>query len=156
DASTSTATSLTVAPATPFVSLGAPRAVYDGSAHGATQATVTAGNVTLAIAGDTSLSYTYYVGATASGTGSAVAPTDAGTYTVVAHWTSNNSNYADADSAPASFTIDKADARIRVTSYSGTYDGQAHGLGGTATGAQGEDLGSLLTLGGSYRTVGTY
>src|SRR5262249_47188804 len=90
----------------PTVSVTAPNSVYDGQPPGVTGATVTGiGSTVLASFGDPSLSYTYYVGATASGTGSTSAPTSAGTYTVVAHWTSNNPTYVNADSAPTNFTI---------------------------------------------------
>src|SRR5262249_18154535 len=44
-------------------------------------------------------------------------------------------------------TVNKADANITVTGYTGQYDGQAHGLTGSATGVTGEDLSGLLDLG---------
>src|SRR5262249_34998980 len=53
-------------------------------------------------------------------------------------------------------SIGKADASIDVSGYSGTYDGQAHVLSGTATGVNGEDLSSLLNLGDSQTNAGHY
>ena len=53
-----------------------------------------------------------------------------------------------------SFTVAaKVDASITVNGYSGTYDGLAHGATGSATGVNGEDLGSLLHLGQSFADV---
>lgn len=51
------------------------------------------------------------------------------------------------------FTIDKANATINVTGYTGFYDGAAHGATGTATGVLGEDLTSLLDLGAPFTNV---
>ena len=51
------------------------------------------------------------------------------------------------------FEIDKANATIDVQDYTGTYDGQAHGATGTATGVGGADLSSLLHLGASFTDV---
>ncbi len=53
-------------------------------------------------------------------------------------------------SASTTITVNKADAAITINPYSGTYDGRAHGLTGTATGALGEDLSSLLNLGPEF------
>src|SRR4030095_12184559 len=56
-------------------------------------------------------------------------------------------------SASDTLVISKINATINVTGYSGVYDGNAHGATGTATGAQSEDLSSLLHLGASYTNV---
>jgi hypothetical protein len=40
-----------------------------------------------------------------------------------------------------------------VNGYTGVYDGNAHGAIGSATGIKGEDLSSLLNLGGSFTSV---
>src|SRR3990172_5487070 len=54
-------------------------------------------------------------------------------------------------------SIAKAEARIAVTPYSVTYDGAAHTATGTATGAAGEPLTSLLDLAGTTHTAaGSY
>jgi hypothetical protein len=58
--------------------------------------------------------------------------------------------------AQTTLTVNKAAADITVTPYTGTYDGWAHGLSGTATGALGEDLGALLSLGAGARNAGHY
>ena len=49
-----------------------------------------------------------------------------------------------------SFTIARADATIKVDGYTGTYDGNAHGATGSATGVGGADLSGLLNLGASF------
>jgi MBG domain-containing protein len=57
--------------------------------------------------------------------------------------------------AQASFTVApaKVNATIVVNGYSGTYDGLAHGASGGATGSNGEDLSSLLHIGGTFTDV---
>ena len=81
--------------------------------------------------------------------GSATAPTDAGTYDVVATITDNN--YAGTDEV--TLIINKADATVDVQGYTGTYDGSAHGATGTATGVNAEDLSASLDLGLTFTDV---
>jgi type VI protein secretion system component Hcp len=86
---------------TPTVTVSAGPFTYNGTAHAAT---ATATGVT----GDTvsgSFTFTYYSGTSASGTGSATPPTQAGSYTVVAHFRSTDPDYANTDSAPLTFVI---------------------------------------------------
>ena len=52
--------------------------------------------------------------------------------------------------APLAPSDVKKTAVIVVSGYSGTYDGNAHGATGTATGVNGEDLTGLLNLGQSF------
>jgi hypothetical protein len=52
--------------------------------------------------------------------------------------------------APLGPTDVKKSALIQVSGFTGTYDGLAHGATGTATGGNGEDLSSLLTLGQTF------
>jgi hypothetical protein len=87
---------------------------YNGEPYAVTAALAQGtDNKILADFGDPSLSYTYYAGTTVSGTGSATPPVDVGTFTVVSHWTSNNSDFLGSDSLPATFTI--APAAISVS-----------------------------------------
>ena len=55
-------------------------------------------------------------------------------------------------STTVALTVLKANATIDVDGYGGTYDGQAHGATGTATGVNGEAL-SGLALGASFTNV---
>ena len=76
----------------------------------------------------------YYVGSTATGTSTAIAPTAAGTYTVVASF-GPSANYTAANSSAVTFTIAKATPTVTVNPLnviSGTVlaNGQ---LSGTAT-----------------------
>src|SRR5262249_39724105 len=61
---------------------------------------------------------------------------------------------------PASGTntidIAKADATVKTDPYSGTYDGSAHGINGSAKGVVSEDLSSLLDLGATDTDAGHY
>jgi hypothetical protein len=130
-------------PVTPTVAIADNGGVYNGAAFGVTAATVRVGSTTLATLGVSSLTFNYYVGSSASGTGSATAPTDAGTYTVVAHYSSTKpSYYTDADSAPVVFIVMPAPLTItandqaKITgeanppftvSYSGFVAGQGPG-----------------------------
>src|SRR5262249_46063430 len=51
--------------------------------------------------------------------------------------------------------VSQAEAIITISPYHGTYDGSAHGIGGTARGVLGEDLSSLLDLGPTYVNAGS-
>jgi type VI protein secretion system component Hcp len=98
---------------TPTVAVTDNGGVYNGAAFAVTAATVSAGAAALATLGDGSLTFIYYVGSSVSGPSSATAPIDAGTYTVVAHFSSAQPNYyTDADSAPVVFTITPAPLTI--------------------------------------------
>ena len=57
--------------------------------------------------------FTYYVGNIVNGTGSSIAPTNAGTYTVVAAFTSSNANYGIATSAPVTVSSGSSISRSR-------------------------------------------
>ena len=97
---------------------------YDGSPFAVTDASVTFDGTTIASFGDSSLSYTYYVGDGTSGTdlGSS-APTDAGTYSVVAHF-AGYGQYPAADSAAAPFTISPAPLTVTgITAAGKVFDG---------------------------------
>ncbi|MDB5330318.1 MAG: hypothetical protein JWP03_1469, partial [Phycisphaerales bacterium] len=140
----------------PNVSVTDPGGTYNGNPFAVTAASVKDPNSAQQIAGfgDPTLSYTYYqnTGTIQNPVWSPLpgAPINAGSYEVIAHYTSNNSSYTSADSAADLFTIAKASATIVVHGYSGNYDGLAHGATGTATGVLGEDLGTLLHLGSSF------
>jgi hypothetical protein len=111
--------------------------VYDGNAHGATgSATGVKGEALSGL--DLGASFTNVPGGTA-------------------HWTFTDAtgDYNDA-SGDVDIVISKANAKFNVVGYTGTYDGTAHGLTGTATGVSGEDLSGLLNLGSAYTNVGTY
>jgi hypothetical protein len=67
-------------------------------------------------------------------------------------WTFSNANYV-SQSGTVHDSIAKADASITVTGYTVTYNGSQHTAAGSATGAQGEDLSSLLDLSGTQNTA---
>ena len=92
----------TISKATPAVTASDAGGTYDGSPFPATAL----------VNGATSLegvspTFTYYAGSTATGNGSTTAPTAVGTYTVVASF-AGSTDYAAAQSAPATFTITAA------------------------------------------------
>jgi PhoPQ-activated pathogenicity-related protein len=91
----------TISPATPTVVASDAGGNYTGKPFVASATAKGVGNA--AVTG--SFAFTYYTGSTATGTGTSVAPTIAGTYTVVASFTSSDSNYGNATSAPVTFTI---------------------------------------------------
>ena len=107
--------------------------VYDGQAHGAT-GTATGVNGEALGGLDFGTSFTNVPGGTAA-------------------WTFNDAtgNYNDT-AGNVAIVINKADATVFVDGYGGTYDGQAHGATGTATGVNGETL-SGLDLGTSFTNV---
>ena len=91
--------------------------VYDGAAHGAT------GTVVGVAADPTAAGSSLNLGASFTNV-------PGGT----ANWTfTGGTNYND-QSGTAAIVINKADATVTVTGYTGIYDGAAHGATGTATG----------------------
>src|SRR5206468_3192456 len=101
----SVASSASVMKATPMVTVADAGGTYSASAFPATGKAVGVDGITL-VSG--SFTYAYYVGTTTSGTSTSLAPINAGAYTVVATFTSTNSNYTGGVSAPVTFTIGKA------------------------------------------------
>jgi len=64
-----------------------------------------------------------------------------------------NGNYASAPDATETIIVGRATADIHVKPVAVTYDGQPHGLNGTAVGVNAEDLGGLLNLGATFTNV---
>lgn len=132
----------TVRQATPTVSVsfGSSPIVFDGNPHAAA-ATVTGVNGAVLGAGDGSLAITYLKnGAAFSGT-----PTDAGSYSASAVFTSANPNYTGANSATnASLTINPKTPTVSVSfdASSITFDGNPHTATAKATGVNGSTLGA--------------
>jgi type VI protein secretion system component Hcp len=115
-----------LAPFAPTITVSAGPFTYDGNPHPAT-ATATG------VGGDPvngSFTFTYYSGTSATGTGSPTAPSNAGTYTVVAHFSSADPNFQSIDSAAFIFHIAQAALTITANSTSKTY-GQAVTFTGT-------------------------
>jgi hypothetical protein len=100
---------LTVDKATPTINVTANDSIYNGSPYTVGAVNVAGqNNTTLAslTVDPSTLSFTWYMGTGTSGTNlGSNAPKDAGTYTVVAHYTSDNASYSNADSTPMTFTI---------------------------------------------------
>ena len=84
---------------------------YNASSFTATATATGLGGATV----DGSFAFMYYVGSAPGGTGSSVDPIDAGTYTVVAAFTSNDPIYADAESAPLRLLSTKLTCTSRPT-----------------------------------------
>src|SRR5258708_2931550 len=123
---------ITINPATATMTVVGYTGVYDASAHGATGTATGVNGVAL-----TGLSL-----------GDSFTDAPGGT----AHWTfANAPNYTPA-AGDATITITPATASITVTGYTGTYDAQAHGATGTATGVNNVPL-TGLSLGASFTDV---
>jgi hypothetical protein len=98
---------------------------YDGNAHAATATAIGTDGVT-PVNGSFAFSYN----------GSATAPTAAGSYAVVATFTSTDANYA-SESANYTLTINPAAPTITVSGSPVNYDGNPHGATATAVGVDG-------------------
>ncbi len=125
---------VTVTPAVPAVMAVDAGGFYDGNPFPAS-ATATGVDGVTPVSG--SFAFTYYVGSMVSGNGSSTAPTDAGTYTVVAAFSSADANYTNAQSAPVTFTIGQATPSVVASDAGGTYDGNPFAATATATGVDG-------------------
>jgi hypothetical protein len=124
--------SITVLPAAPTFSVSATGRIYNGSPFGATGSAVGIDGAT-PVTG--SWAYTYYPGNTGSGTPLASPPTQAGTYTVFASFTSSDPNYT-GGSAQSVFTIAPATPTV-AGSAGGTYTGSPVTAQVVATGVDG-------------------
>jgi hypothetical protein len=130
---------LTIAKATPTVSVTGGTFTYDGASHPATGSVTGVGGANL---GSPTFTYT---------PGGAAAPLNAGSYSVLGAF-AGNGNY-EAVSNTGSIIINKADAAFNITPYTGVYDAAPHNITGTASGAGGVDLTSGLTFGASFTDV---
>jgi hypothetical protein len=129
-----------LAPYSPTITVSAGPFTYDGNSHAAS---ATAAGITGdALSG--SFTFTYYAGTAVSGTGFDTAPTLAGAYTVVAHFSSTDPNYASADSTPLTFRIAQAPLTIAANSTSKTY-GQTVTFAGTEFTTSGLVSGDTVT-----------
>jgi hypothetical protein len=121
--------------------------VYNGAADPVSATVVGLNNAAISSSPNADISFAYYQGAlTASqivgATALPGAPVDAGTYTVVATFTSDIPGYRDAVSAPASFSITPATPSISVTDEGGMYIGTPYAATGSVTGVNGDTLGT--------------
>ena len=123
-------TTFSISTAPPTISVTDAGGVFKGATFPASGKAVGVNNATVAGA----FKYAYYVGSTVSGAGSATAPTNAGTYTVVATFTSTNANYSSGGSAQTTFTITPATPTLSVTDAGGAYTGSSFPATGTALG----------------------
>ncbi|HEU4938874.1 MAG TPA: kelch repeat-containing protein [Vicinamibacterales bacterium] len=128
--------SFTIARATPVVTVTGGDFTYDGAAHAAS-ATAKFNGVDV----NGTFAFTY--------NGTTPAPVNVGSYAIVASFTSTDTNFNNA-TGNGTISITKANATVVVNGATITYDGQAHGATGTATGVAGEDLASLLDLGATF------
>ncbi len=144
---------------TPTVTVSDAGGTYNGSAFSAT-ATVAGVNGS---SGSTLEGVTptllYYAGSSATGTGSATAPTDAGTYTVVASY-AGSSNYTTAQSQAVTFTIATAQLTITADNETVAQGAPLPTLNFTTTGlVNGDSLTTQPTLSTTATTgsaLGTY
>jgi len=125
---------VTVSQATPTLSLTDASGTYNGNPFSASVTEVGVDGTT-AVAG--SFSYAYFVdhGNLETGLG-ATAPTNAGTYTVVATFTSSDPNYSNR-SAQTTFTINSAPPMVSVTDASAAYNGNPFSASVTEVGVDG-------------------
>jgi hypothetical protein len=135
DASGSVAIVINKADAT--VSVSGTTATYDGTAHGATGSARGVNGEDLSAGLSLGDSFTNVPGGTAN-------------------WSfAGGTNYND-QSGTAAIVVNPAAATIDVQGVTVTYDGNAHGAKGTASGVGGVDLNSYLDLGGSFTNAGTH
>ena len=138
-----------ITPATPSVTVLDNSGTYNGSAF--TALGLTAGVVNgvdtdpaTGLAGG-NVTLTYYLGTTTQGSGSSVAPSDGGTYTVVATY-SGSTDYTTAESAPLTFTISPVATSISLNASANSLIlGQSLTLTTTVT----ADAAAGLTPGGT-------
>ncbi len=141
--------SINVLQATPTVTAALPSYTYDGSAHAATGNAYGIGGVADVLSPAVTLTY-MGTGAT-SYAASAVAPNQAGSYAVVAHF-AGNQRYTSADSATVPFSIVKADQTITVTNAAPSSVAYNQSFSVSATASSG--LGVVITASGACTLTG--
>ena len=113
------------------VSVNGYTGTFDGNEHGATGTATGVGGADLSGQLNLGAKFTNFPGGTAN-------------------WTfTGGTNYND-QSGSVQIVINKADATVSVSGYTGTYDGNEHGASGTATGVGGADLNGQLNLGAKF------
>ena len=128
---------VTIAAATPVVTVTPGTYTYSGSAQGPGATETTTGGSTGA------LTFSYLGTGTTTYTASATKPTAAGTYSVTATVVADiNHNYTAASSSATAFSIGKATPIVTVTPGTYTYSGSAQGPGATET-TKGSSTGAL-------------
>jgi uncharacterized repeat protein (TIGR01451 family) len=162
----------TVNRATPAVTVTDAGGAYTGKPFPATARVTGVSGVAAASLEAVSPTLTYYVGSSASGTAWNVAPTAAGTYTVVASF-GGSTDYRSAQSTSVTFSIARAVPVLSVSDTGGTFKGSAFPAKVTIAGASGTPAVSLegvtptwayyagstpigTPLGGAPTAVGTY
>jgi hypothetical protein len=122
----------TIDRATPTVSAAWSGWTFDGTAHAASGSVSGVGSPAADLGSPDS--FAYYSGSAASGPTLPGAPTDAGTYTVVAHY-NGSANYAPANSDPKTVTVAKATPTVTITwTTPQTYNGNTHPATANVTG----------------------
>jgi hypothetical protein len=128
--------------ATPTTTVTDAGGVYSGTAYGATAAVAGVDGTPLASIEGITPTLAYYVGSTATGTPSSTAPTDAGTYTVVASFAGSD-DYAAEDSAPTTFSISAATPTVTATDAGGVFNGTSYTATPSVAGLDGTPVASL-------------
>jgi hypothetical protein len=132
---------------------------YNGIPNTTITDTITKADATVSVVGYTGVFDGALHGATGSATGVNGANLNAGLNLGAkfanfpggnAHWTFNGGNNYNSQSGDVSIVINKANAVINVSGYTGVYDGAAHGATGTAKGVGGVDLSAALNLGAKF------
>ncbi|HNY03704.1 MAG TPA: cohesin domain-containing protein, partial [Bacteroidales bacterium] len=136
----SSTTTITVIPLPDPPTAGNVNVTYDGNAH--TGSATPPSGTTLY----------WYDAATGNTPSAAPSGTHVGSYSSWAEVVDNTTGCISYPRIQVTVTITKADPTIVVNGYTGTYDGNAHGATGTATGVLGETLAGL-DLGASFTNV---
>src|SRR5262249_50736353 len=119
----STPVTFTITQATPAVAASVVGGTFTGNPFPASGTVTGVSGTPGPPLGTGGLTFTYYVGSGVSGTNlGASAPSAAGTYTVVAHFT-GSADYVSADSPPVTFTINQATPTLTVMDTGGTFTG---------------------------------
>jgi polygalacturonase len=140
-AATSTATTATIYPAAPFLTVTCNETAYDGTPHTCTGSTLGVGGAPVA-------------GSFVFNPPSATA---AGSYPIAGTFTSTDPNYLSGEMATVILQIDPVTPSVAITCPAVIYDGAAHSCSGTTTGIGGATVaGSFSFNPSSATTVGSY
>src|SRR5262249_54615748 len=135
--------SVTISPAAPTVAVSGGPFPYDGTPHAASATAIGVGGA--AVSGTFSFTYN----------GSATTPTNAGSYAVVATFTSSDPNYGNTN-GNGGIIINPAKPTVTVNGGPFYFDGTPHAASAPATGVGGVAVGGTTTVAASGAFSFTY
>ncbi len=135
-----------IAQATPSVTVSDSGGTYQGTAYSASSTVTGPGGTAATQLEGVAPVPEYYAGTTPAGASLSAAPSQAGTYTVVADFP-GSTDYSSTTSPPLTFVISQATPAVNINDAGGPYSGSAYGAIGSLVGVNGQGATQLDDVG---------